>query len=123
MKPYCEVMVAYVLPALRAFITRELLTNYNLTQTEASELLGITQAAVSQYNKEARGAKVKILKKNKKILKMIKELTKKIAREDIRGVEIQSEFCKICKEIRKQKLVCQLHKEIYPLLDSCSVCF
>lgn len=123
MKPYCEVMVASVLPALRAFITKELLSTYNLTQTEASELLGITQAAVSQYNKEARGSKIKILEKDKKILKMIKDLTKKIAREEIKGIGIHSEFCKICKEIRKKKLICQLHKEIYPSLDSCSVCF
>jgi len=123
MKPYCEVMVASVLPALRSFITRELLTTYNLTQTEASELLGITQAAISQYNKESRGSKVKILEKDKKVLKMIKELSRKIARENIKPTEIQLEFCKVCKEIRKKKLICELHKEIYPCLDSCSVCF
>ncbi|MCD6226572.1 MAG: transcriptional regulator [Candidatus Aenigmarchaeota archaeon] len=123
MKPYCEVVVSYILPAIRALITRELLTAYNLTQMEASELLGITQAAISQYNKESRGAKVSILEKDKKIMKMIKQLAKKIARGNMTALKINSEFCKICKEIRKRKLICQLHKDIYPSLESCSECY
>ncbi len=123
MKPYCEVVVSYILPAIRALITRELLTTYNLTQMEASELLGITQAAISQYNKESRGAKVNILEKDKKIMKMIKQLAKKIARGNMTALKINSEFCKICKEIRKRKLICQLHKDIYPSLESCSECY
>ncbi|OYT42684.1 MAG: transcriptional regulator [Candidatus Aenigmarchaeota archaeon ex4484_56] len=123
MKPYCEVVVSYILPAIRALITRELLTAYNLTQMEASELLGITQAAISQYNKESRGTKVNILEKDKKIMKMIKQLAKKIARGNMTALKINSEFCKICKEIRKRKLICQLHKDIYPSLESCSECY
>lgn len=123
MKPYCEVVVSSILPAIRALITRELLTAYNLTQMEASELLGITQAAISQYNKESRGAKVNILEKDKKIMKMIKQLAKKIARGNMTALKINSEFCKICKEIRKRKLICQLHKDIYPSLESCSECY
>ena len=123
MKPYCEVMVASILPAMRSLITRELLTTYNLTQMEASELLGITQAAISQYNKESRGAKVKILEKDKKIMKMIKKLAKKIARGNMSSLKINSEFCEICKEIRKRKLICQLHKDIYPSLAPCSECY
>ncbi len=123
MKPYCEVMVSSILPAMRSLITRELLTTYNLTQMETSELLGITQAAISQYNKESRGAKVKILEKDEEIMKMIKELAKKIARGNMTALKINSEFCKICKEIRKKKLICQLHEDIYPSLSSCSECF
>ena len=44
-------------------MTRELLTKYNMTQQNAADLLGITQAAVSQYNRQSRGSKVKILEK------------------------------------------------------------
>ena len=54
MKPFCEVIVGTILPAVRSIMTKELLIGYKMTQQEAANLLGITQAAVSHYNRESR---------------------------------------------------------------------
>ena len=59
-------------------MTRELLTTYKMTQQEAADLLGLTQPAVSQYNRESRGSKVKILSGEKDIMIMITDLTKDV---------------------------------------------
>jgi predicted transcriptional regulator len=75
MKPFCEVVTASVLPAVRSIMTKELLTKYNMTQQETADILGITQPAVSQYNKHSRGSKVKLLEKEKEVLSMINGLT------------------------------------------------
>jgi predicted transcriptional regulator len=122
MKPYCEVIVTTILPAIRSIITKELLSNYNLTQKEAADLLGLTQPAISQYYRESRGFKVKLLEKHPKIMKMIDDLTRDIAAERLDAKEIQAKFCFICKLIRKNKLICSLHEEIYPLIVPFSEC-
>ena len=122
MKPFCEVIVTTILPAIRSLITRELLSSYHLTQKEAADLLGLTQPAISQYYRESRGFKVKILEKQPEIMKMIDALTKEIAAEKLKAKEIQSRFCSICKNVRKSKVICRLHEEIYPSIIPCSGC-
>jgi len=122
MKPFCEVVVATVLPAVRSMVTRQLINDYRFTQQEAAELLGITQPAVCQYLQQARGTKVKILEKQPEVMKMIEEFVKDMAAEKMRPRELQSKFCKICKDIRKKGIICHLHEEIYPCIAPCSDC-
>jgi len=122
MKPFCEVIVTTILPAIRSIITKELLSGYHLTQKQAADLLGLTQPAVSQYYRESRGFKVKILEKQPKIMKMIDNLTKDIAAERITPKEIQTRFCSICKSVRESKTICHLHEDIYPSIAPCSEC-
>jgi predicted transcriptional regulator len=122
MKPFCEVVVTSILPAIRSLITRELLTTYKLTQKETAELLGLTQPAISQYNRESRGYKVKLLEKQPKIVEMIDELTKKINSGKLNPRELQTQFCRVCKTIRKNRIICSLHEEIYPSIAPCSEC-
>ena len=122
MKPFCEVIVTTVLPAIRSLITKELLSDYNLTQQETADLLGLTQPAVSQYYRESRGFKVKLLEKQPEIMKMIDDLTKDIAAEKLNPKEIQSKFCNICKTIRSSRVICHLHEEIYPSIAPCLEC-
>jgi predicted transcriptional regulator len=122
MKPFCEVIVASVLPSIRSLLAKELIVNYNLTQEEAAKLLGLTQPAISQYYRESRGTKVKILENSKKVMRMIRSLGKEIVLKKVDSRKIQQEFCKICKEVRKEKLICKLHKDIYPLIATCKEC-
>jgi len=122
MKPFCEVVVTSVLPAIRSIITRELLNTYGLTQKEAADLLGLTQPAVSQYIRESRGVKVKLLERQPKIMKMIDDLSRDIMHEKIRPGGLQLKFCKICKTVRENRIICHLHEEMYPSIAPCSEC-
>jgi len=122
MKPFCEIIVADILPALRALIAKELTDTYGLNQTEVSKKLGITQPAISQYKRELRGYRVKILQSNKNAMKCIKILSKQIANDQIKPFEIHKKFCDICLTIRKEKIICHKHEKIYPL-TSCKLCF
>jgi len=122
MKPYCEVVVSNVLPAMRALIANKLLNKYGLTQKEAAELLGLTQPALSQYVQESRGFKTKLLKENPKIMKMIDDLAEDIASGKNDPKEMQFRICEICKAIRKSKLICSMHEKIYPAIAPASIC-
>jgi predicted transcriptional regulator len=122
MKPFCEVIVVSVLPSIRSLLAKELIVSYKLTQEEAAKLLGLTQPAISQYYRESRGTKVKILENSKKVMRMIRSLGNDIVTKKVDSKKIQQEFCKICKEVRKEKLICKLHKDIYPLIATCKEC-
>jgi predicted transcriptional regulator len=99
MKTCCEIAATTVLPAIRSIITKELTDTYNLTQEETAELLGLTQPAVSQYKKEARGVKVRLIEKNQDIMKLIDELTSDIINENIDKKIIAKHLCHICRQI------------------------
>ena len=49
MENRCETIGKYLLPLFRSLVARELVVTYELTQLQASEILGTTQAAISQY--------------------------------------------------------------------------
>jgi len=122
MKPFCEIIVTDVLPALRALISKELAETYGFNQTEISKKLGITQPAISQYTRELRGYRVKLLRSNKKTMKAIKDLSKKIASGKVKPLEAHKKFCDICMTVRREKIICRLHEKIYPAMISCRTC-
>jgi predicted transcriptional regulator len=122
MKPFCEVVTTSVLPSIRSIMTRELMTTYNMTQQEIADTLGLTQPAVSQYKRQSRGSKVKILEEEKEILDMIKGLTKDIVDKRVNTRQVNQRFCQVCKKIREKKLICKLHEEICPSIAPCHNC-
>jgi len=122
MKPFCEIIVTDILPAVRALIAKELTDKYGFNQTEVSKKLGITQPAISQYKRELRGYRVKLLLSNKNAIKSIKSLAKKIATDEIKPSETHQKFCDICMTIRKEKIICRMHEKIYPPMTSCKLC-
>ncbi len=101
MKPFCENIATEFLPAVRSIVTRELIDNHGLTQKEVARLLGLTQPAVSQYLKQSRGSKIKLLEKNPEVIEMIRDLTGIIKNEKVSTLEITSNICSICKKIRE----------------------
>ena len=123
MKPFCEIIVSDVLPGLRSILTNELSETYGMTQTHISKKLGMTQPAISQYMRNLRGRKVKIISSNKKIMDMIKELAKDIATKDVDSKYIHKKICEICKTVRKEGLICKIHEKSCPSLESCGLCF
>jgi len=118
MKPFCEVIVADVMPVIRAVITKELMDTYKFNQVETAHLLGVTQPAISQYRSKLRGQNVRLLLSNKKITALVKNLAKDIATGKMKPQKIHEELCVICKNIRKEKIICKLHG-----VDHCYICF
>ena len=122
MKPFCEIIVSDMLPALRAVITDELSKTYGLSQTQISKKLGITQPAISQYKREMRGQKTKLILSNKKVMKAVKELAHDVAIKDVDPMQMHKRMCDICKKVREEKLICKMHKDASQFEGSCSMC-
>jgi predicted transcriptional regulator len=123
MKPFCEIIVADLMPALRAVLTNELSKTYGLSQVQISKKLGITQPAISQYKREMRGQKTKLILSNKKVMRIVKQLAHDIAIKDVSPTELHTRFCEVCKGVREEGLICKMHQHKSPESGPCRICF
>jgi hypothetical protein len=119
----CEVAVKCLLPPIRAAIAKALTTKHNLTQKEAAKLLGISQPAISLYDRKRRGKAIN-LENEPEITKLIENLADALAKGNLSHKEFIQMFCEICRAIRAKGLLCQLHKTFDPTIDveKCELC-
>ncbi len=120
MKLPCEIIIWYVLPAVRKEIVRNLINDHNYTQAKAAKKLGMTEAAISQYLSGKRG---EMNIKDEDILEMIKQSADRIDKGDDSSVII--EMCHICESIKNSDILARIYLEQVgkPLPESyiCSV--
>jgi predicted transcriptional regulator len=99
------------------------MTKHNLNQSEAAKLLGVSQPAISLYNREMRGKTIN-LENDREIGKLIEQLSEQMAKGILTHKEFIPKFCEICKTIRAKGLLCQMHKAFDPSVDiaNCELC-
>ena len=100
-----EVEVWYLIPALRRELSKIFISDFKLSQKQISEVLGITESAVSQYLSSKRGDELKFSKKE---IDKIRKFAKKIMADKKNSKE---NFYKICLDLRGTKSLCELHKK------------
>jgi len=103
----CEVTVKTVSPAIRALIAHTLIEKHELTEYQVAQLLGISQSAVSKYNKKVRGSTINI-----EDIPEVQALTDQMAvlllATPVQQLEIMKLFCQACNIIRRRGLMCPL---------------
>ncbi len=110
-------MVWYILPAIRRELSKILIKEHNLTQKQVAELLGITEAAVSQYLKSKRAKNVVF---DNQVLDKIKISADRIVKN--KG-DLVPEIQKICNHINVKQMVCELHKRNSKCVPiNCDIC-
>ena len=72
-----EIEVWYIIPAIRRELARLLTKEHGLSYDKAGDVLGISKAAISQYNKNKRASKVKL---NPRVLKEVEKTAKRISK-------------------------------------------
>lgn len=110
MKQPCEYNSNKVLPTIRSVLTDVLMDKGALNQTEVSEILGISQAAVSHYASEKRGD-VSILDPYPEIEKSIR----KLGVEMVNGLsprERQTRICAVCRRLHKEMMEEELDESV-----------
>jgi len=118
MRPPCEIVVWYVIPTIRSELAKELL-NRGMKQKEISVLLDITQPAVSQYISDKRGHGIKF---NDETQSLIREFAKGLAEGELTQRDIIPHICEICKKVKTDEVLCQLHQEKGKMPDNCNAC-
>ena len=118
MKPPCEIVVWYVIPAIRSELAKELL-NLGMKQKDVSELMDITQPAVSQYITDKRGSGIKL---NEDVRAMIKQFARELSEGEATKADLISRTCSICKNVKTMDVLKQLNIDKSELGDDCQTC-
>lgn len=92
MRPRCEIIVQYILPAIRAEMAIEM-QKQGISQTNIAKVLGVTPAAVNQYLKSKRGA----TEQDNEILKVIDEF---IDEYKTTPDALGEHLCEVCNRIK-----------------------
>ncbi len=112
-----EIMVWTILPAIRRELSKVLIDEHKLTQKVVAGLLGVTEAAVSQYKKSKRAKDVTF---NEMVMGRIRDAAGNIINDkDALVGEIQ----KICNCMDVKLMVCDTHKKQTKCMpEDCDIC-
>ncbi len=114
-----EIAVRYILPAIRKELAKRLIEKHKLSQKETAKLLGITEAAVSQYIHSKRAKEV-VFSQN-----VVDEISKSadLILKDKTRQKVMSETYRISNLTTVKQVLCDLHRQQSKDLDSCNICF
>ena len=118
MKPPCEIVVWYVIPAIRSELAKELL-NLGMKQKDVSELMDITQPAVSQYITDKRGSGIKL---DDHVRTMVKDFAFELSTGESTKADLISRTCMICKQVETADVLNQLGIDKSELGEDCQSC-
>lgn len=120
-----ELEAKTTIPMIRAIIAQKLINEYGFTQQEVAQVLGVTQAAVSNYVRGARGNFGKRFQwqNDDRFLEMVERIvTAIVERKD--EMTVNKMICECLQWLRKSRLLCDFHKRLEPSIDveRCTVC-
>ena len=115
-----EIEVRYILPAIRRELARIFIKEHKFSQKEAAGILGLTEAAVSQYQHSKRAKEV-VFSEN--VIKEIKVSAEKILSEKFNKQRFMAEIYRISNLTTVKHILCDIHRAQSKDLASCNVCF
>ncbi len=121
-----EIESKTLIPALRAILAKKLAHDHKIREDEISKMLGVTQAAVSNYIRGTRGDPelIKKLLSENQVAKMIDELTDSLSSDMAYTPSSLSKFIGLCNFIKSSLLICDIHHNLESDIDEkvCKEC-
>ena len=114
-----EIEVWYTIPAIRRELAKVLVNEKKLSQRHVSKLLGLTEAAVSQYLKSKRAKEILF---DQQTIEEIRKSADKIVASNNNTIPLIEEMQRINNLASVKQLTCHLHKSMNPELHDCDVC-
>ena len=111
-----EIEVWYLIPSLRRELAKILISDFGMNQKQISQILGVTESAVSQYLKSKRGSELRFSEKD----------IEKIREAAVNIVEIgdaNEEIYKLSVKFRGSNAICNFHKKTDSSISKdCDLC-
>jgi len=121
-----EIESKTLIPALRAILAKKLAEDHKIREDEISKMLGVTQAAVSNYIRGTRGDP-KLIQKllaEEQVSKLVDELTDSLSSDMAYTPSNLSKFIGLCNYIKSSLLICDIHHNLETDIDEkvCKEC-
>ena len=121
-----EIESKLLIPAIRAILSKEMVIEKGLKEEEVARMLGITQAAVSNYLRGVRGDNELISKlmSLSEIMSMIKEISNDLSTNRAYTAKTLSKFIGLCNYMRYSLIICDAHHSLERNIDEkvCEQC-
>jgi len=121
-----EIESKTLIPALRAILAKKLAEDHSIREDEISKMLGVTQAAISNYIRGTRGDPSLIAKllAEKQVSTLIDELTDSLSSDMAYTPSSLSKFIGLCNYIKSSLLICEIHHNLESNIDEkvCKEC-
>ncbi len=121
-----EIESKTLIPALRAILAKKLAEEHDIREEEISKMLGVTQAAISNYIRGTRGDPSLIAKllAEKQVAQLINELCDHLSSDLAYTPSSLSKFIGLCNYIKSSLLICEIHHNLESNIDEqvCKEC-
>jgi len=121
-----EIESKSLIPALRAIIAKKLAVEHKIREDQISKMLGVTQAAISNYIRGTRGDPelIKKLLAEKQVSEIIIEICDNIATDKSYTPSTLAKFIGLCNYIKSSLLICDIHHNLESDIDEaiCKEC-
>ena len=121
-----EIESKTLIPALRAILAKDLAKKHHMCEDEISQMLGVTQAAISNYIRGTRGDPqlIEKLLAEKQVAEMIDDITSSLSSDRAYTPSSLSKFIGLCNFIKSSLLICDIHHELESDIDDeiCKEC-
>jgi len=115
-----EVEVRYILPAIRRELARIFIQEHKLSQKDAAQLLGLTEAAISQYQHSKRAKEVVF---SNDVVNEIMVSADRILADRTNKQRLIAEMYRISNLTTVKHILCDIHRAQSKDLEECNVCF
>jgi predicted transcriptional regulator len=118
-----EIETKTLIPALRAILAKKLMETYSIQEEDISKMLGVTQAAISNYIRGTRGNPELITKllSIKEVSDMVDEIASNLSTNMAYTPASLSKFIGLCNYIKSSLLICDIHHNLETNIDE-AVC-
>ena len=121
-----EIEAKSLIPAIRAILAKKLIKEYSLREEDVAKVLGITQAAVSNYVRGTRGdiELISKLESVREIMRMIDDIGRDLSTNKAYTPSTLAKFIGLCNYMRYTLIICDVHHSIESNIDEqiCDQC-
>jgi predicted transcriptional regulator len=121
-----EIEAKSLIPAVRAILAKKMIREYSLKEEDVAKVLGITQAAVSNYVRGIRGDTELILRLEsvREVMRMIDDIAKDLSTNKAYSPSTLAKFIGLCNYMRHTLIICDVHHSIESNIDEqvCEQC-
>ena len=110
-----EIEAKSLIPAIRAILAKKLIKEYDLKEEIVAKVLGITQAAVSNYLRGTRGDNELISKLGSfnEVMRMIDDIARDLSANKAYAPNTMAKLIELFNYMRYTFIICDVHHRIF----------
>jgi predicted transcriptional regulator len=121
-----EIEAKSLIPAIRSILAQKLTKEYLLKEDDVAKVLGVTQAAVSNYVRGIRGDTQLVAKLESvdEIMRMVEDIARDLAANKTYSPSTMAKFVQLCNYMRYTLIICDVHHSMESNIDEkiCEQC-